>query len=95
MASMERVEAVVVTIALAGFAFMFISQFQLRKYVSRDRVLALLETPSKLYPSYVPPRDVLSDEGRRRLRWTYAGGVLFMACVLFLIARVVFFGGAA
>jgi hypothetical protein len=65
MNAMHPLQLVALTVGLVGFAVGFVVQFRLRRHVSADRVKALLDRPSELYPNSIPPSTVLDDTGRR------------------------------
>jgi len=86
---MHTVQVIALSIGLAGFAVAFILQFRLRHHVSSDRVRALLNRPSELYPhGIIPPRAVLDEKGQRLLTIVYVGGGIFVASILVMIVLV-------
>jgi hypothetical protein len=83
---MSIIEVIALSIGLAGFAVAFVLQFRLRHHVSSDRVRALLNQPSELYPpGIIPPRAVLDEKGQRLLTILYTGGGIFIASILVML----------
>ncbi len=72
--------------ALACFAVAFVVQFRLKKYVDREKVMALQDM-AELYPNSIPPRKILNEKGRRLYLLFYGGVAGFM---LFLVLTAVF-----
>jgi hypothetical protein len=85
MNAMHPIELVVLTVGLVGFAVGFVVQFRLRRHVSADRVKALLDRPSDLYPNSIPPAVVLDDAGRRLSKIMKIGLGIFMASVVTML----------
>jgi len=61
---------------LMGFVVAFFIQFRLKYHVDSDKVLKL-EDMSQLYTQGLPPRNILTERGRRLYLWLYLGMGLF------------------
>ncbi|MFL6519608.1 MAG: hypothetical protein ACJ8NS_05255 [Chthoniobacterales bacterium] len=62
--------------ALIGFLVAFFIQFRLKYHADREKVLQL-EDMSQLYTQGLPPRNILTERGRRLYFWLYFGMGLF------------------
>jgi hypothetical protein len=82
---MHPLQVIALAVGLAGFAAGFVIQFRLRRHVSADRVKALLDRPSELYPNSIPPEAVLDDTGRRLYKVMKIGMAMFVGSVIAMI----------
>jgi len=81
MKNLTLIQVAVLAVGLIGFGIAFIVQFRLRYHVSAERVRALLDTPSELYPNGIPPKQVLDERGRQLHRVMVFGGALFVVAL--------------
>jgi hypothetical protein len=74
------------TPGLIAFAMAIVVHRKLKHEVDRDKVMQLADM-AELFPNSIPPKKVLTVQGRKFLRWFWIGmGVLFgnMLLVVFL-----------
>ncbi|MFO1438684.1 MAG: hypothetical protein U1F81_10185 [Verrucomicrobiaceae bacterium] len=74
------------TPGLIGFVIAIVVHRKLKHQVDRDKVMQLTDM-AELFPNSIPPKKVLTDQGRRSLRWFRVGmGVLIgnMLLIIFL-----------
>jgi hypothetical protein len=85
---MNLLQMAILAIGLCGFAVAFVVQFRLKHHVSLEKVRAT-EDPAQLYPSSIPPKAVLTDDGTR-LWWHFQlGAGLFIVSVIALILTTI------
>ena len=86
---MEPINLVILVIGICGFIIAFILQFQLNRYVSKERVHAV-EDVSILWKNSIPPRIVLSEKGQKIHKIMSIGGYIFGASVVCNLILMIF-----
>ena len=76
--------------ALGGFAYTFYCQNKARAHISREK-LASLKDPRRALKGPLPPKTLLTDEGRKYYNGYYIGMGVFAVCIVLALIINTFF----